>query len=311
MPLDDNSPLYQQIVEDIRQRILSGEFKIGQKIGSHRELTEHYKVSLITVKQALKVLISEGYLRAHAGKGTYINRTAPPTDLTHHRSIGVVIPKLEDPFFHEMLSAIEEEAYQNSYNVLLTISNARLDKTSRAAQKDQKQIQHYRKIGVDGLIVGSLDPSHFTPAVVKELHDANFPYVLVSYVRSPDIYCVTTNQEKGAYLATKYLIDQGYDSIGYVGTFKGDHLSQIRCAGYRRALETNGLRSNPDFIYYKSDEDIWDRYSAGFELGKQIAASINRPAALFAYNDMMAAGLQSGLQAAGLQLARRHGDRGF
>ena len=295
MELDRTSPLYRQIVEDIKGQITSGKLKIGARIDSHRKLADRYGVSLITVKQALKLLIAEGYLRAHAGKGTFVNRAAPPPDLTRHRSIGLVIPKLEDPFFHKILAAIEEEAYRHSYNVLLTMSGMHLE-------KEREQIDRYRELGVDGLIIGSLDPSHHTPAVVRDLHRSGFPYVLVSYVRSPDIYCVTTNQEKGAYMATKHLIGQGYRRIGYAGTFEQDHLSHARCTGYRQALEMHGLKFDRRFVYHALDEPGWDRYAAGYALGRRLTEATDRPDALFAYNDMMAIGLQCGLREAGLKL---------
>ena len=311
MELDRTSPLYQQIVEDLKRKITSGELKIGKQIESHRKLADRYKVSLITVKQALKVLIADGYLRAHAGKGTFVNRAVPPPDIGRHKSIGLVVPKLDDPFFLAILTAIEEEAYRHSYNVLLTMSGADAGRASRQIEKEREQIDRYRDIGVDGVIVGSLDPSHGTPGIVKDLHDVGFPYVMVSYVRSPDIYCVTTNQEQGGYLATRHLIGLGKKRIGYVGTFEQDHLNAIRHAGYKRALETHGLKYDSSLVYGALDRNEVDRYTAGYELGIKLATEPAPPDAIFAYNDMLAVGLQCGLRSAGLKLPQEMAIVGF
>src|SRR6185437_14580600 len=49
------------------------------KLASERELVEKYGVSRITVRQAMRELVSEGHLRSHPGKGFYATgRTARP-----------------------------------------------------------------------------------------------------------------------------------------------------------------------------------------------------------------------------------------
>ena len=73
MKLDDNNstPLYLQLKNTIKGLIESGEVKRGEKIPSEYELCEKYKVSRITVRNALSELESEGYLIKKQGKGTF------------------------------------------------------------------------------------------------------------------------------------------------------------------------------------------------------------------------------------------------
>ena len=76
MKLDDNSltPLYQQVIEDIKANISSGAYGPGERIPSEPELSEHYSVSRITIRRAIEELAGEGYLTRRQGKGTYVNQ---------------------------------------------------------------------------------------------------------------------------------------------------------------------------------------------------------------------------------------------
>ncbi|WP_079479112.1 phosphonate metabolism transcriptional regulator PhnF [Halobacillus salinus] len=72
--LDKRSPMpmYYQIQEDLKQRMDSGEFVPGTMIPSERELSEHYDVSRMTVRQAMTNMVNDGYLYREKGKGTFV-----------------------------------------------------------------------------------------------------------------------------------------------------------------------------------------------------------------------------------------------
>lgn len=74
MNINKNSPIpvYYQVMEDIREKINNGIWKIGQCIDSERELSENYCVSRMTVRQALGELVKEGILIREKGKGTFV-----------------------------------------------------------------------------------------------------------------------------------------------------------------------------------------------------------------------------------------------
>ena len=76
MKLRDNSltPLYRQVLEDIKGSISSGQYAPGNRIPSEAELSELYDVSRVTVRRAIEELVSEGYLTKRQGKGTYVNQ---------------------------------------------------------------------------------------------------------------------------------------------------------------------------------------------------------------------------------------------
>ncbi|WP_218944240.1 GntR family transcriptional regulator [Marinicella rhabdoformis] len=78
MPLDfilsqtDGRPMYLQIMAQIKQRITLGDWPLGAKLPSIRELAVAAKVSVITVKRAYQELEAEGVIVTQPGRGSFV-----------------------------------------------------------------------------------------------------------------------------------------------------------------------------------------------------------------------------------------------
>ncbi|OIQ09371.1 HTH-type transcriptional repressor YtrA [Moorella thermoacetica] len=70
-------PLYQQIVEQIRAKILAGELPPGSQLPSIRELAKELTTSMITTKRAYLELEKEGLLITRPGLGTFVAGVRP------------------------------------------------------------------------------------------------------------------------------------------------------------------------------------------------------------------------------------------
>jgi len=68
----DETPLYQQMADNIRQLILDGEVSVGDALPSERKLIELTGTSRVTIRKAIDQLIAEGLLFRRQGSGTYI-----------------------------------------------------------------------------------------------------------------------------------------------------------------------------------------------------------------------------------------------
>ena len=68
--------MYQQMVDDIKKKIQSGEWKENDRIMSEAELEEAYSVSRITVRKAIKVLAEDGFVTKKQGIGTFVTANA-------------------------------------------------------------------------------------------------------------------------------------------------------------------------------------------------------------------------------------------
>lgn len=69
----DKRPMYQQIMEQIVQRIAVGDWPQGTQLPSIRQLATETKVSVITVKRAYMELEREGVIVTQQGKGSWVN----------------------------------------------------------------------------------------------------------------------------------------------------------------------------------------------------------------------------------------------
>lgn len=67
-----NAPIYEQIKEQIKSKIISNELKPGDLLPSIRNLAKDLRISVITTKNAYEELEREGYVETIPGKGTYI-----------------------------------------------------------------------------------------------------------------------------------------------------------------------------------------------------------------------------------------------
>ena len=65
-------PMYQQVIDQIKDAIASGDVKPNEKLPSVRELSEALNVSAITVKRAYQDLEAEGYILTRAGLGSFV-----------------------------------------------------------------------------------------------------------------------------------------------------------------------------------------------------------------------------------------------
>lgn len=75
MKLSEESltPLYQQVMDDIKSDIESRHYPASGRIPSETELSQMYSVSRITIRRAVEELVQEGYLTKMQGRGTYVN----------------------------------------------------------------------------------------------------------------------------------------------------------------------------------------------------------------------------------------------
>ena len=71
------APLYRQLYEGIRQNILGGQLRPGERLPATREMARVLNVSRNTIALAYDCLLAEGYIVGFTGSGTYVNQDLP------------------------------------------------------------------------------------------------------------------------------------------------------------------------------------------------------------------------------------------
>lgn len=64
--------LYENVYNDLKQKIECGDLKPGDKLAVEEDMIAHYGVSAITVKKALNLLAEEHRIRRIRGKGSFV-----------------------------------------------------------------------------------------------------------------------------------------------------------------------------------------------------------------------------------------------
>src|SRR6266853_4396742 len=72
-----SKPLYQQIYDSFRSRIIRGELRAGDLVPSSRELARESRISRLPVLIAYSQLLAEGYFESLIGAGTFMSSSLP------------------------------------------------------------------------------------------------------------------------------------------------------------------------------------------------------------------------------------------
>jgi DNA-binding FadR family transcriptional regulator len=177
--------LYRQIADQVRALIDSGEYAVGSRLPTERDLAEQLKVSRPTVREALIALEVEGRVRIRVGSGIYV---AEPAALASLLPTSAVI---EGPF--ELLrarefieGAIAEQAARLATSADIERIDASLEAMATVQHPGEASMIHDRAFHV--AITGSLDNAVLV-RVVGELFDQRLnPYFakLAHYFENPD-----------------------------------------------------------------------------------------------------------------------------
>ena len=97
-------PLYTQIKEILRTRILDGTYKAHEQMPSESELTRSFDVSRITVRQALGHLQKEGLIFKIHGKGTYVSQPKAFQNLGKLQGFGEAMASMGYETFSQVVS---------------------------------------------------------------------------------------------------------------------------------------------------------------------------------------------------------------
>ena len=141
--------LYQQIVEQIELRFVTGELKVGDQLPSERELAEQFGVSRIAVREAVKALREKGLVEIRPGRGTFITNGAQ--GVVRH-SLGLLMKfgsAGASPNLVEVREIMEPE--------IAALAAMRINEDQVAAMNDAVRVMDTALDNVDSFVEADLD----------------------------------------------------------------------------------------------------------------------------------------------------------
>jgi LacI family transcriptional regulator len=191
--------------------------------------------------------------------------------------IGLVIPAgvsalFKDPYFPQLIQGITAACNKNEHSMMLWVD---------------EPTYHLRTIRqvlysglLDGVIISSMlidDP------IIKSLYQRKMPFVLIGRHPDLDVNYLDVDNKAGAFKATSFLIESGYDRIATITGPKNMIAGYDRYRGYCRALNEHGFIVDELLI---AEGDFTEE--SGYRGMKKLLP--HSPDAVFAANDSMAMG---------------------
>jgi DNA-binding LacI/PurR family transcriptional regulator len=201
------------------------------------------------------------------------------------RTVGVILDDLRNPFFAEIAGGVEDLASRTGYQLLLATGG-------RQARRERAALGALLEHRVSGIILVSprMPARHIAAAA------AEAPVVIVGRtMRGVDADSVVINEAHGTDLVLDHLVGLGHERIAHVDGGSGAGGPQRRSA-YLRGMRARRLGRHARVIGGDFTEE------AGVSAAAELLRLRELPTAIFAANDMVAAGLLGGLDRGGISV---------
>lgn len=245
---------------------------------------KHNRVSAKTIEKVNQIIREYDYVPNLSAR-SLTNKTS--------NIIGIVIsinkPEeaelyMENPYVSTMIGAIENELRNNGYYTMVR---------SVTHQEDLDLL--LRNWNIDGIIF--LYPDNHE-LYSKFLEEAPCPIAIFdNHNNYNSVINICSDDSKGLFLSTKYVINRGHSHIAFVADYEGNPLLTERLNGYKRALEESGIPFRPEYVFSYTPS-----YEGGIAAGKKIAALSSPITAVVTTADICAAGIIEGARLSGFRI---------
>ncbi|MBC1802075.1 GntR family transcriptional regulator [Listeria booriae] len=202
-------PMYQQISDDLKRQIATGELAVGAKLPTEMELTKVYQVSRITTKRAVEILAEDGLIIRRPGRGSFVLGEPQKHERKQTAMFGAVVAGIAAPFGQCLIETLSEEVWEREGSLLLLQSHGKPDLEAEAILK-------LKQLDVDGLLIWP-SAGEYLGAEILQLIVDRYPFVLIDrQVKGMETKSVGTNNVKMTKEALAYLFSQGHRDIGFV-----------------------------------------------------------------------------------------------
>ncbi len=293
MLTEAKKPRYVQLSDQLRNKIKSGAWEVGERLPSFADMYREYGATTTTMQRVYDLLEKEGFVERRSSSGVYVTSPAP----TQTGVLAFVIPEEEgvmnygsSSYSLKLLQGTHQEAAARGYQ--LTLCTPRQLRSS--------------PYPIDGCIVQGTLP------LVRECAAFGIPTVSL-IAEQAGVPAVGTNERAGFKSITEHLLKLGHRRIAaLIGSndsyAKTDMVTPLRVQGYHEALAQYDIQAPKGWERRIRKNDIDFRYAQWRHCGYQEMRSWLREdweelgcTAIVTQNDSTAIGV--------IEALRRHGYR--
>lgn len=183
--------------------------------------------------------------------------------------IGVIITDISNPFFSDIIKAVENEVGNYGYSIILCNTDGDLE-------KEKKYINILKSYKVDGIL---MVPSDARDKSFKSLKNSNTPIVIITQ-DVKGFSCVSISHYLGGKKVANHLIDMGYSNFAFVGFAKDEKEN-----GFKDEIEKSGFDLNSQYTLIDKNK----KSSVVIDLREFVLKNRNREGiGIFTHNDIEA-----------------------
>lgn len=226
-----------------------------------------------------------------------VNEVARGLKTNATRTIGVVIPELNNTFCAEIITGMEDILRSHGYATI--VCDCRTDK-----KLEREAVEFLTRRRVDGIINMPVDEegNH-----LKRFQKTGKPIVLIDRkIQGINCDSVLVDNKKAAEDAVRYFIERGHRNIGIIGGPEEVFTAQERMAGYYKALESAGIPVSESLIWH-GDYTI----QGGVRGLEELVQNNPEMTAVFVTNYEMTMGAMIGVNELGIRIPEQLSMIGF
>jgi LacI family transcriptional regulator len=233
--------------------------------------------------------------RAVREMGYHPNQYARGLKRREGHAVGVIVSDLTNPFFTQIVRSLSHALHAAGRALSLCDSDHRHD----LGEANLRMLVEGQIVGL--VVIGDSVPEGALHAFVTQR--SRIPVIAIEReYKLSRVSCLLVDSERGAFTATRHLVDRGCEHIAMItgpasGAGSATYGRVQRYEGYRRALAECGRAVDPSLVVEGNF-----RYESGREAMRRLLARRTRPDAVFAANDMMALGAMSVIREAGFRV---------
>ncbi|MFF1836555.1 LacI family DNA-binding transcriptional regulator [Streptomyces sp. NPDC058231] len=214
------------------------------------------------------------------------------------RTVGIIVSELIDPFYAYIARGVEREAAVGGR--LCLVCCAQGDPQRELAFVE---LMHERRADAVIVVGGSVTDRAYTSELARRAHELDAGGSKLVLCGRPPLgeqaptAAVEYDNEGGAFAITDHLLMQGHERILYLGGPPKLSTTRDRLAGHRRALELRGVTPDPEL----TQTGTFSR-TFGYRRMAELLQDGPEFTAVFAANDIVAAGAAQALEEAGVRV---------
>lgn len=257
---------------------------ISKALNNHPSISE--KIKLAVKKKAAELNYKQNTHAANLRQGL-------------SKTIGVIVPHIDQRFFSEAIAGVEEVCFKNNHGLIICQSHESFEKECLAIDTLIHQ-------NVDCILI-SISAETQSSTHLQTIRENNIDLIQFDrYMDDLDSYKVSNDNEEASYSVVRTLIEQGYKKLAFIGG--PDHLAifKKRKEGYLKAIKEAELVIPYNFIV----SDSLSKEKA-FKVAMELLTFKEPPDAFFTVSDHQSLGVLEATESLNIKVPEQVGIFGF